>query len=62
MAVVVRAGAAPLWWCGVAAAGIGAMIPGLTGRRIGVNRHRLSQPFKHNALLFCVFEIGRAHV
>ncbi|WP_328555146.1 MULTISPECIES: hypothetical protein [unclassified Streptomyces] len=36
MAVVVRAGAAPLWWCGVAAAGIGAMIPGLTGRRIGV--------------------------
>ncbi|MGW5368520.1 hypothetical protein ACWER6_07330 [Streptomyces sp. NPDC004009] len=37
VAVVVRAGAAPLWWAGVAAAGIGALPPGLTGRRIGVS-------------------------
>ncbi|WP_307787297.1 MULTISPECIES: hypothetical protein [Streptomyces] len=36
VAVVVRAGAAPLWWLGVAAAGIGAAPEGLTGRRIGV--------------------------
>ncbi|MFD9460473.1 hypothetical protein [Streptomyces sp. NPDC060027] len=36
MAVVVRAGAAPLWWCGVVAAGTGLLVPGLTGRRIGV--------------------------
>lgn len=36
VAVVVRAGAAPLWWCGVFAAGIGVLVPGLTGRRIGV--------------------------
>ncbi|MCX4973875.1 hypothetical protein [Streptomyces sp. NBC_00620] len=36
VAVVVRAGAAPLWWCGVFAAGIGLLLPGLTGRRIGV--------------------------
>ncbi|MEV5317250.1 hypothetical protein AB0K92_06155 [Streptomyces sp. NPDC052687] len=36
VAVVVRAGAAPLWWLGVCAAGIGLAIPGLTGRRIGV--------------------------
>ncbi|GGS30639.1 hypothetical protein GCM10010238_19740 [Streptomyces griseoviridis] len=36
MAVVVRAGAAPLWWLGVVAAGIGVLVPGLTGRRIGV--------------------------
>ncbi|MFF5404002.1 hypothetical protein ACFY8K_16210 [Streptomyces misionensis] len=36
MAVVVRAGAAPLWWLGVAAAAIGAAPQGLTGRRIGV--------------------------
>ncbi|MFE9452583.1 hypothetical protein [Streptomyces sp. NPDC006739] len=36
VAVVVRAGAAPLWWCGVFAAGIGVSPPGLTGRRIGV--------------------------
>ncbi|XHM67751.1 hypothetical protein ACE6JH_14420 [Streptomyces nigra] len=35
MAVVVRAGAAPLFWAGVCAAGIGALAPGLTGRRIG---------------------------
>ncbi|MEU5579858.1 hypothetical protein ABZ791_36815 [Streptomyces huasconensis] len=34
--VVVRAGAAPLWWLGVVAAGVGAMPDGLTGRRIGV--------------------------
>ncbi|WP_031481331.1 hypothetical protein [Streptomyces bicolor] len=36
VAVVVRAGAAPLWWLGVFAAGIGVLAPGLTGRRIGV--------------------------
>ncbi|MFR9799196.1 hypothetical protein ACL02U_25375 [Streptomyces sp. MS06] len=36
VAVVVRAGAAPLWWLGVFAAGIGLPLPGLTGRRIGV--------------------------
>ncbi|MET9967546.1 hypothetical protein ABZZ80_16875 [Streptomyces sp. NPDC006356] len=36
VAVVVRAGAAPLWWLGVLAAGIGVLAPGLTGRRIGV--------------------------
>ncbi|CAL9550884.1 hypothetical protein SUDANB105_04417 [Streptomyces sp. enrichment culture] len=36
VAVVVRAGAAPLWWLGVCTAGIGLLIPGLTGRRIGV--------------------------
>lgn len=36
VAVVVRAGAAPLWWLGVFAVGIGALVPGLTGRRIGV--------------------------
>ncbi|WP_369178452.1 hypothetical protein [Streptomyces mutabilis] len=36
VAVVVRAGAAPLWRLGVFAAGIGVLVPGLTGRRIGV--------------------------
>ncbi|MEV6959221.1 hypothetical protein AB0M97_08440 [Streptomyces sp. NPDC051207] len=36
VAVVLRAGAAPLWWLGVLAAGIGLSVPGLTGRRIGV--------------------------
>ncbi|MGW1054127.1 hypothetical protein [Streptomyces sp. NPDC002521] len=36
VAVVVRAGAAPLWWSGVCAAGIGVLPPGVTGRRIGV--------------------------
>ncbi|MEW2399826.1 hypothetical protein [Streptomyces sp. NPDC046862] len=36
VAVVVRAGATPLWWLGVLAAGIGVLVPGLTGRRIGV--------------------------
>lgn len=36
VAVVVRAGAAPLWWLGVFAAGVGVLPPGLTGRRIGV--------------------------
>ncbi|MEU4927159.1 hypothetical protein AB0G54_11740 [Streptomyces yokosukanensis] len=36
VAVVVRAGAAPLWWFGVCAAGIGVLPPGVTGRRIGV--------------------------
>ncbi|WP_079057725.1 hypothetical protein [Streptomyces cellostaticus] len=36
VAVVVRAGAAPLWWLGVFAAGVGVLVPGVTGRRIGV--------------------------
>jgi hypothetical protein len=36
VAVVVRAGAAPLWWLGAFAAGIGVLVPGVTGRRIGV--------------------------
>ncbi|MFE3169589.1 hypothetical protein [Streptomyces sp. NPDC059224] len=36
VAVVVRAGAAPLWWSGVFAAGIGVLPEGITGRRIGV--------------------------
>ncbi|GGX38006.1 hypothetical protein [Streptomyces fructofermentans] len=36
VAVVVRAGAAPLWWLGVLTAGAGALVPGFTGRRIGV--------------------------
>ncbi|QFR02642.1 hypothetical protein F9278_18870 [Streptomyces phaeolivaceus] len=36
MAVVVRAGAGPLWWLGVVAAGVGVLPSGLTGRRIGV--------------------------
>ncbi|MCX5048682.1 MULTISPECIES: hypothetical protein [unclassified Streptomyces] len=36
VAVVVRAGAAPLWWAGVFAAGVGVLAPGITGRRIGV--------------------------
>ncbi|QHA05112.1 hypothetical protein GQF42_19050 [Streptomyces broussonetiae] len=36
VAVVVRAGAAPLWWSGVAATGFGALPPGVGGRRIGV--------------------------
>ncbi|KAA0930571.1 hypothetical protein [Streptomyces apricus] len=36
VAVVVRAGAAPLGWLGVVAAGIGVLVPGITGRRIGV--------------------------
>ncbi|MFF3331462.1 hypothetical protein ACFYWX_18130 [Streptomyces sp. NPDC002888] len=36
VAVVVRAGAAPLWWLGVFGAGIGVLVPGITGRRIGV--------------------------
>ena len=35
VAVVVRAGAAPLWWCGVVAALVGLFVPGLTGRRVG---------------------------
>ncbi|MEV7088336.1 hypothetical protein AB0O07_21010 [Streptomyces sp. NPDC093085] len=35
VAVVVRAGAAPLWWLGVLAAGTGMAVPGMTGRRIG---------------------------
>ncbi|MGW3101156.1 hypothetical protein [Streptomyces sp. NPDC001100] len=36
VAVVVRAGAAPLWWFGVLAAGVGVLPSGITGRRIGV--------------------------
>ncbi|MET8981966.1 hypothetical protein ABZX85_40865 [Streptomyces sp. NPDC004539] len=36
VAVVVRAGAGPWWWCGVFAAGVGVLVPGITGRRIGV--------------------------
>ncbi|MFH8615248.1 hypothetical protein ACH4E8_09250 [Streptomyces sp. NPDC017979] len=36
VAVVVRAGAAPLWWLGLFGAAIGALVPGLTGRRIGL--------------------------
>ncbi|WP_031080897.1 hypothetical protein [Streptomyces sp. NRRL WC-3549] len=36
MAVIVRAGAAPMWWPGVLAAAIGGFVPGLTGRRIGL--------------------------
>ncbi|GGN37444.1 hypothetical protein [Streptomyces fuscichromogenes] len=36
VAVVVRAGAAPLWWSGVFAAGVGVLPSGITGRRIGV--------------------------
>jgi hypothetical protein len=36
VAVVVRAGAAPLWWGGVLTAGLGVLVPGFTGRRIGV--------------------------
>ncbi|MFC8828081.1 hypothetical protein ACFT9I_22360 [Streptomyces sp. NPDC057137] len=34
--VIVRAGAAPMWWLGVLAAAIGVLIPGLTGRRVGL--------------------------
>jgi hypothetical protein len=36
VAVIVRAGAAPLWWLGLVAAGVGGLLPGLTGRRIGL--------------------------
>ncbi|AEN10426.1 hypothetical protein K373_04788 [Streptomyces sp. DvalAA-21] len=36
VAVIVRAGAAPMWWPGVVAAAVGAFVPGLTGRRIGL--------------------------
>ncbi|KAK1181468.1 hypothetical protein B7755_026990 [Streptomyces sp. NBS 14/10] len=36
VAVVVRAPAGWLWWPGVLAAGVGVLVPGLTGRRIGV--------------------------
>ncbi|WP_326697886.1 hypothetical protein OG909_11415 [Streptomyces sp. NBC_01754] len=36
VAVIVRAGAAPMWWAGVLAAAVGAFVPGLTGRRIGL--------------------------
>ncbi|MET9593728.1 hypothetical protein ABZY45_22810 [Streptomyces sp. NPDC006516] len=36
MAVIVRAGAAPMWWPGLLAAAVGVFVPGLTGRRIGL--------------------------
>ncbi|UQA95059.1 hypothetical protein [Streptomyces halobius] len=36
VAVVVRAPAGWLWWPGLLAAAIGALVPGLTGRTIGV--------------------------
>ncbi|MFJ8233101.1 hypothetical protein ACIQ9E_24635 [Streptomyces sp. NPDC094448] len=36
VAVVVRAGAAPLWWLGLLGAAVGGLLPGLTGRRIGL--------------------------
>ncbi|MFF3557738.1 hypothetical protein ACWD4V_04310 [Streptomyces tsukubensis] len=36
VAVVVRAGAAPLWWLGLLGAAVGGLVPGLTGRRIGL--------------------------
>ncbi|MET7366050.1 hypothetical protein ABZS61_09495 [Streptomyces sp. NPDC005566] len=36
MAVVVRAGAAPLWWLGLPAAAVGAFEPGPAGRRVGL--------------------------
>lgn len=35
--VIVRAGAAPMWWLGVLAAATGALIPGLTGRWAGLS-------------------------
>ncbi|MGA5129307.1 hypothetical protein QZH56_22010 [Streptomyces olivoreticuli] len=36
VAVIVRAPAAWLWWPGLLSAAVGALIPGLTGRRIGL--------------------------
>ncbi|KNB54365.1 hypothetical protein [Streptomyces caatingaensis] len=36
VAVIVRAPVPWLWWPGLLAAGVGAALPGLTGRRIGV--------------------------
>jgi hypothetical protein len=36
VAVLVRTVACWLWWLGVVAAAVGAFVPGLTGRRIGV--------------------------
>ncbi|MFF9687421.1 hypothetical protein [Streptomyces sp. NPDC014623] len=36
VAVIVRAGAAPLWWPGLLAAAVGVFVPGLTGRRVGL--------------------------
>ncbi|MBB5120152.1 membrane protein [Streptomyces eurocidicus] len=36
VAVAVRAAAGPLWWAGLLSAGAGTLVPGLTGRRIGV--------------------------
>ncbi|MFI1972936.1 hypothetical protein BLA24_16120 [Streptomyces cinnamoneus] len=37
VAVIVRAPARWLWWLGLLSAGIGVLMPGLTGRRIGVS-------------------------
>jgi hypothetical protein len=36
VAVIVRAGSVPLFWLGVLSAAIGLLLPGLTGRHIGV--------------------------
>ncbi|MEV5238856.1 hypothetical protein AB0K89_07065 [Streptomyces cinnamoneus] len=36
VAVIVRAQAVRLWWLGVLGAGIGVLVPGLTGRRTGL--------------------------
>ncbi|MFD7922350.1 hypothetical protein ACFV3R_24390 [Streptomyces sp. NPDC059740] len=36
VAVIVRAPAGWLWWPGLLAAGIGLLVPGLTGRRVGL--------------------------
>ncbi|MEV8479622.1 hypothetical protein [Streptomyces sp. NPDC051173] len=36
VAVIVRAPAAWLWWPGLLSAAVGALVPGLTGRRIGL--------------------------
>ncbi|WP_328317838.1 hypothetical protein [Streptomyces sp. NBC_00388] len=36
VAVLVRAGAAPLWWLGLVAAAAGTLPPGFTGRRTGL--------------------------
>ncbi|MGQ4515249.1 hypothetical protein [Streptomyces sp. DW26H14] len=36
VAVIVRAGSVPLFWLGVLSAGIGLLLPGITGRHIGV--------------------------
>ncbi|MER6913112.1 hypothetical protein ABT354_15695 [Streptomyces sp. NPDC000594] len=51
VAVVVRANAAPMWWLGLVAAGVGALVPGMTGRRIGLLT---------GAVLFIVVAAGTA--